>query len=59
MMDMDSIMKLIFWVSISILIFLYLDGKKFSIKTLSIENKNWDLNVPYTKLVKEIIIKKT
>jgi hypothetical protein len=55
MMDMDSIMYLAFWVSILLLLFLYLDEKKFSIKSLSIENKNWCLNVPYTKLVKEII----
>ena len=55
MMDMDSIMSLIFFVSISILLLLYLDGKKISIKSILFENKNWDLNVPYTKLVKEII----
>ena len=55
MMDMDSIMSLIFCVSILILFLLYLDGKKFSIKSILLGNKNWDLNVPYTKLVKEII----
>ena len=54
-MDLDSIMKLVFWVSVSILLSLYLDGKKFSIKSILFENKNWNLIVPYTKLVKEII----
>jgi hypothetical protein len=52
---MDSNMSLILCVSISILLLLYLDGKKFSIKSILFGNKYWDLNVPYTKLVKEII----
>lgn len=55
MMDMDSIMSLIFCVSILILLLLYLDEKKVSIKSILLGNKNWVLNVPYTKLVKEII----
>ena len=54
-MEMSAIMQFIFWGSLLIYLIIFLTEKKSSIHSFLFGNNNWNLNVPYTKLIKEII----
>ena len=55
MMETSIVIKFIFWVSLLIYVILFWDEKKSTILSFFFGNNNWNLNVPYTRLVKEII----
>jgi len=55
-MENSTVMSFIFWISLLIYLILFLDEKKISVQYfITPKNSNWNLNVPYTRLVKEII----
>jgi hypothetical protein len=54
-MEITTIAKFISCISVLIYVLSFLVRNKFSIQTYFLSNNNWYLNVPYTKLVKEII----
>jgi len=54
-MEMSAIMQFIFWASLLIYLVIFGTEKKSSIHSFLFGNNKWKLNVPYTKLVKEII----
>jgi len=54
-MEITNVVKFTFCISVLIFAISFLFRNKFSIQTYFLRNNNWVLNVPYTKLVKEII----
>ena len=55
-MENSTVMSFVFWISLLIYLILFFDEKKISVQYfITPKNSNWNLNVPYTRLVKEII----
>ena len=54
-MEITNVVKFIFFESLLICLIIFLARNKFSIQSFLFRRNNWDLDVPYTQLVKAII----